>query len=130
MRATIYYRTFELRRRDKTTRIIEIFAGACPEIAFSTASSVAAAKRWIDDSIDLEQIISDLVDRKEACTSPAELQLINRELIGLYYGYENAAGIIEDLDEDWGSIACGPLPATEHPQRQVLPLRKGRSHRE
>jgi hypothetical protein len=33
MRATIYYRTFELRRRDKTTRIIEIFAGACPEIA-------------------------------------------------------------------------------------------------
>jgi hypothetical protein len=40
---------------------------------------VAAAKRWIDDSIDLEQIISDLVDRKEACTSPAELQLINRD---------------------------------------------------
>jgi hypothetical protein len=127
MRATTFYRAFELRRRDKTTRIVEIFAGACPEIAFSTASSVAAAKRWIDGYIDLEQIIEDLVDRKEACTSPAELRLINRELIGLYYGYENAAGIIEDLDEDWGSIACGPLPATEHPQRQVVPLTANRA---
>jgi hypothetical protein len=80
MRARIYYRAFELRRRDKTTRIVEIFGGACPEIALSTAASVAAAKRWIDGYIDLEQIIEDLVDRKEACTSPVELRLINRDL--------------------------------------------------
>ena len=42
MRA-ITYRTFELRRRDKNTRIVEIFGPACGDLALSTAASVAAA---------------------------------------------------------------------------------------
>ena len=63
---------------------------------------MAAAKRWIDGYIDLEQTIDDLVYRKKKLDldSP-ERQLINRILTGLRYSYEDAGGIIEDLDFDW-----------------------------
>jgi hypothetical protein len=79
------YKGYVLRlRREKTTRIIEIFGPACGDVALSTAASVAEAKRWIDNYIDLEQTIADLVYRKKNLDldSP-EYQLINRELTGL-----------------------------------------------
>jgi len=119
------YKGYVLRlRRDKTARVIEIFGPACGDIALSTAASVAEAKRWIDDYIDLEQTIDDLVYRKKGLDidSP-EYQLINRILTGLRYSREEAGGIIEDLDFDWGAT-CRPLAssiATE--PRQVLPFR-------
>jgi hypothetical protein len=82
-------------------------------------------KRANETTMDLEQIIDDLVYRKKKLDldSP-ERQLIDRILTGLRYSYEDAGGIIEDLDFDWGST-CRPLaasPATE--PRQVLPFRR------
>jgi len=70
----------------------------------------------VSDAMDLEKIIDDLVHRKKKLDldSP-EYQLINRILTGLRYSYEEAGGIIEDLDRDWGAT-CRPLtssPATE-----------------
>jgi hypothetical protein len=121
------YKGYVLRlRRDKTAaRIIEIFGPACSDIALSTATTVAEAKRWIDDYIDLEQTIADLVDRKKALDidSP-EYQLINRMLTKLRYSREDAGGIIEDLDPfGWGAT-CRPLAATPATEpRQVLPFR-------
>src|SRR5262249_21722401 len=52
-----------------------------------------------------------------------ERQLINRILTGLRYSYEDAGGIIEDLDFDWGAT-CRPLASsTPTEPRQVLPFR-------
>jgi hypothetical protein len=45
----------------------------------------------------LEKIIADLVDHKQNA-SDAEVELINRQLTNLCYSYEEAGGIIEDLD--------------------------------
>jgi hypothetical protein len=80
---------------------------------------VVAAKRWIDDYIDLEQTIADLVDREKA---------LDRELTGLRYSREDAGGIIEDLDPfGWGAT-CRPLTATPaQGPRQVLPFRRSGS---
>jgi hypothetical protein len=124
------YKGYVLRmRRDKNTRIIEIFGPACGDIALCTTTSVVAAKRWIDGYIDLEQTIADLIDRKKKLPEDsAEYQLIERELTGLRYSREETGGIIEDLDPfGWGAT-CRPLestPATE--SRQVLPFRKSES---
>jgi hypothetical protein len=120
-----FYRTFELRRRDKNS-IVEIFRPGYCDMAVSTAASVVEAKGWIEDYIDLEQTIADLIDRKkELPDDSAEYQLIERELTGLRYSREYAGGIIEDLDPfGWGAT-CRPLkasPATE--PRQVLPFRR------
>jgi hypothetical protein len=120
------YKGYVLRlRRDKTAaRIIEIFGPACSDFALSTATTLAEAKRWIDDYIDLERTIADLVDRKKNLDldSP-EYQLINRMLTGLRYSREEAGGIIEDLDPfGWGAT-CRPLTATPaQSPRQVLPF--------
>jgi len=53
--------------------------------------------------VDLEKIIDALVYRKKKLDldSPERL-FINRILTGLRYSYEEAGGIIEDLDFDWG----------------------------
>ena len=58
--------------------------------------------------MDLERIIDDLVYRKKKLDldSP-EYQLISRILTGLRYSYEDAGGIIEDLDFDWVSSSRG-----------------------
>ena len=123
-----FYRTFELRRRDKNS-IVEIFGPACGDLALSTATTVAEAKHWIDDYIDLEQTIADLIDRKkELPEDSAEYQLIQRELTGLRYSREYAGGIIEDLDPfGWGAT-CRPLRATPaQGPRQVLPFRRSGS---
>ena len=81
--------------------------------------------------MDLEQIIDDLVYRKKKLDldSP-ERQVIDRVLTGLRYSCEEAGGIIEDLDFDWGATvrlvadAQSPRPADQ----QVLPFRIA-SHR-
>jgi hypothetical protein len=115
-----FYRTFELRRRDKNS-IVEIFRPGYCDMAVSTAASVVEAKGWIDDYIDLEQTIADLIDRKKELR--AEYQLIERELTGLRDSREHAGGIIEDLDPvGWGATPLESTPATE--PRQVLPFRK------
>ena len=80
----------------------------------------------VSDAMDLEKIIDDLVHRKKKLDLDSlEYQLINRILTGLRYSYEDAGGIIEDLDPfGWGAT-CRPLaasPATE-PWR-VLPFRR------
>jgi len=85
----------------------------------------------VRDAMDLEKIIDDLVYRKKKLDldSP-ERQLINRILTGLRYSFEEAGGIIEDLDFDWGATvrlvadAQSPRPADQ----QVLPFRIA-SHR-
>jgi hypothetical protein len=123
------YKGYVLRlRRDKNTRILEIFGPACSDFALSTATTVAQAKRWIDDYIDLEQTIADLVDRKKALDldSP-EYQLINRMLTKLRYSREGAGGIIEDLDPfGWGAT-CRPLESTPATEGQALPFRRSGS---
>jgi hypothetical protein len=76
--------------------------------------------------MDLEKIIDELVYRKKKLPldSP-EYQFIDRVPTDLRYSYEDAGGIIEDLDPiGWGST-CRPhaaSPATE--PRQVLPFRR------
>ena len=75
--------------------------------------------------MDLEQTMDALVHRKKNLNldSP-ERRFINRILTGLRYSYEEAGGIIEDLDFAWGAT-CRPLaalPAAE--PRQVLPFRR------
>jgi hypothetical protein len=118
------YKGFVLRlRRDKNTRIVEIFRPAYCDMAVSTAASVAEAKRYIDDYIDLEQTIDELAYRKRiAPIDSAEWTLANNALIVLRYSCEEAGGLIEDLDRDWGTTFRRPalvLPSTE--PRQVLP---------
>ena len=74
-----------------------------------------------ETTMDLERIIDELVYRKKKLDldSP-ERQLINRILTGLRYSYEDAGGIIEDLDRDWGAT-CRPLASsTATGPRQVL----------
>jgi hypothetical protein len=81
--------------------------------------------------MDLEQTIDALVYRKEALDldSP-ERKFINRILTGLRYSCEEAGGIIEDLDFDWGAT-CRPLAASSATElRQVLPFRRSGSPRE
>jgi hypothetical protein len=116
----------KLRRDKNNTRILEIFGPACSDIALSTAASVAEAKRWIDEYIDLEQTIDELTYRKRiAPIDSAEWRLANNALIVLRHSCDDAGGIIEDLDPfGWGAT-CRPLaaaPATE--PRQVLPFRE------
>jgi hypothetical protein len=57
---------------------------------------------------DLEQIIQNLVDRKNALPldSP-ERRFYERQLAGLRYSREEAGGIIEELDRYWGAD-CSP----------------------
>jgi hypothetical protein len=64
--------------------------------------------------MDLEQTIDALVYRKKKLDldSP-ERRFINRILTGLRYSYEEAGGIIEDLDFDWGAT-CRPLARRPH----------------
>jgi hypothetical protein len=81
-------------------------------------------KRPSETTMDLEKVIDDLVYRQKnlGLDSP-EYQLINRILTGLRYSYEEAGGIIEDLDFDWGAT-CRPLASsTATEPRQVLPFR-------
>jgi hypothetical protein len=123
------YKGYVLRmRRVKTARIIEIFGPACSDFALSTATTVVAAKRWLDDYIDLEQTITDLADRKkELDIDSPEYQLINRMLTKLRYSHEDAGGIIEDLDPfGWGAI-CRRLESTPATEGQVLPFRRSGS---
>lgn len=81
--------------------------------------------------MDLERTITDLVDRKKDLPigSP-ERQLIDRELTGLRYSYEDAGGIIEDLDASWGSTARPLAASPSTAPRQVLPFRRSESPRE
>ncbi len=84
-----------------------------------------------ETTMDLEKIIDELVYRKKKLDldSP-EYQFINRILTGLRYSYEDAGGIIEDLDFDWGAT-CRPLASSPAPDpRQVLPFRKSGSRDE
>jgi hypothetical protein len=62
--------------------------------------------------MDLEQTIDALVYRKKKLDldSP-ERRFINRILTGLRYSYEEAGGIIEDLDFDWDAM-CHPLASS------------------
>jgi hypothetical protein len=46
---------------------------------------------------------------------------------GLRYSYEEAGGIIEDLDFDWGATCLAASPATE--PRQVLPFRANKNRK-
>jgi hypothetical protein len=88
---------------------------------------LVTAKRPNEVTMDLEKIIDELVYRKKKLDldSP-ERQLINRILTGLRYSCEDAGGIIEDLDFDWGATvrladdAQSPRPADS----LVLPFRR------
>ena len=64
--------------------------------------------------------------KKKLDLDSPERQLINRILTGLRYSCEDAGGIIEDLDFDWGATvrladdAQSPRPADS----RVLPIRR------
>jgi hypothetical protein len=77
--------------------------------------------------MDLEQIIDELVYRKKKLDldSP-ERKLINRILTGLRYSYEDAGGIIEDLDPDWGATVrlAADAQSPQPTDQQVLPFRR------
>ena len=65
-----------------------------------------------------------LVDRRHASRpDSSERELSERALRGLRYSHEDAGGIIEDLDPNWGCY-CHPNTATAEPQGLILPLRK------
>jgi len=87
-------------------------------------AQLVTVKRPNETTMDLEQIIDELVYRKKKLDlDSAERQFIDRILTGLHYSYEDAGGIIEDLDRDWGAT-CRPLAAsTATEPRQVLPFR-------
>jgi hypothetical protein len=70
---------------------------------------------------DLETVIADLIRRKNAARrGSAERQMLERELTGLRYSYEDAGPIIEDLDPfGWGGT-CRPLPAAELQDQRPL----------
>ena len=74
--------------------------------------------------MDLEQTIDALVHRKKKLDLDSPERQLVIVLTGLRYSYEDAGGIIEDLDRDWGSTArrLRATPATE--SRQVLPFRR------
>jgi hypothetical protein len=80
--------------------------------------------------MDLEKVIDDLVHRKKKLDldSP-ERQFIDRVLTGLRYSYEDAGGIIEDLDFDWGATVRlqGSSSSRAPRRRQVLPFRRSGS---
>lgn len=66
----------------------------------------------------LETVIADLIHRKNAASrGSAERHMLERELTGLRYSYEEAGPIIEDLDPfGWGGT-CRPLPVAERLSR-------------
>jgi hypothetical protein len=72
---------------------------------------------------ELEKTIRDLVERKNAARDDsAEQKFCERQLQALRYRYEEAGGIIEEVDE-WGRGSyCHPLADTEDPSGLVLPL--------
>jgi hypothetical protein len=72
---------------------------------------------------ELEKTIRDLVERKNAAREgSAAWAFYRRQLQALRYRYEEAGGIIEEVDEwGWGSY-CHPLADTEAPSGLVLPL--------
>jgi hypothetical protein len=64
-----------------------------------------------------------LVDRKkELDIDSPEYQLINRMPTKLHYSREDAGGIIEDLDYDWGSTFRPRAASTAKGRRRVLPF--------
>jgi hypothetical protein len=67
-------------------------------------------------TVDLEKIIDDLVYRKKNLDlDSAEYQFIDRVLTGLRYSYEDAGGIIEDLDTfGWDATCSDARPALHH----------------
>jgi hypothetical protein len=93
-------------------------------LAGAPKQALSSGVLWPNETMDLEQTIDALVYRKKALDldSP-DRKFINRILTGPRYSCDEAGGIIEDLDFDWGAT-CRPLaasPATE--LRQVLPFR-------
>jgi hypothetical protein len=81
-----------------------IFTGADPAFAARTSKAMQTIVG------DLETTIADLVERKNAepLESPAR-RFLERQLAGLRYSYEEAGGMIEDLDPlYWGSSAIRP----------------------
>jgi hypothetical protein len=58
------------------------------------------------DEKTLERTIAALIARKdaEANGSTARLEL-ERQIRDLRYSYENAGGIIEEMDPDWGAYS-------------------------
>ena len=74
--------------------------------------------------MDLEQTIDALVKRKRAAlVDSAEWHLANNALIALRYSYEEAGGIIEDLDRDWGTTFRRPAVASPSTEQQPKVLR-------
>jgi hypothetical protein len=85
-------------------------------------ATFAAIRSREGEMTPVERAIATLVERKNALPNGnPERRLLERELIGLRCPYEEAGGVIEDLNPEWGSI-CRPLassPATE--SRQACP---------
>ena len=78
---------FGNRKQKDATPINEITSAfLMPQRRFPPPCPLAAAKRWIDDYIDLEQTIAELVERKRAAlVDSAEWTLANNALIALRY---------------------------------------------
>jgi hypothetical protein len=67
---------------------------------------------------DLEAIIAALIDRKrDLDEGSAEYRMVVRQLRGLWYTREEAAGIIEDLDPFGWWEYCRPLERRQNAPR-------------
>ena len=66
---------------------------------------------------DLEQIIADLLERRDAAPEgSAAYRMAIRQLLGLRRTRENACPIMEDLDAiGWGAMTFVILPPAEFP---------------
>ena len=98
----------------------------------SPAQLVTVVKRPNETTMDLEQTIDALLyHKKKLDLDSPERQLINRILTGLRYSYEDAGGIIEDLDRDWGATVrlADDTQAPQPTDPQVLPFRRSEGGR-
>jgi hypothetical protein len=55
---------------------------------------------------ELERVIAALIERRYAAAEGSAVhRMAERQLRGLRYTYEEAGGIIEELDPEWGSYS-------------------------
>ncbi len=82
----------------------------------------------MEDEQQLERVIRDLVERKNAARDDSpEQAFYERQLRALRYTYEEAGGIIEDADPmGWGAY-CRRFPDTTGPQGTLVTLASRRS---
>jgi hypothetical protein len=80
--------------------------------------------------MDLENTITALIERRYAAAEgSAQRRMAERQLQGLRYSYEEAGGIIEDLDPEWVVYSVKITDPLPHPTRPRPATRTAGSRR-